>query len=1549
MPYVQNKLVDFTTKKIQGITGTEISINSVDFSLFNKFILNDVLVRDKRKDTLLFLGSAKLRITDWFFLKDSITIRYFGIENGLVQINRTDSTWNYQYLVDAFTSPQPTNGGNPTIRLNLEKFEIDQLRFSQKDGWRGEDMQLVMGELKLSAKEIDLKKKSLHVEDVYIKNPLFEIFQYDGKRPAYLMPKSDPHAKWNPNNWDIRANKIIIANGEFASNVQTIRKPYTYFDGEHMRFKNIEGELSTIQFLQDTLSANIKLQTIERSGFKVNALTAKWSMHPKRMTFENLQIKTPFSTIGNSFSMGYNSFTDDMQYFISRVNLGGSLKNAKVNFKDIAFFAPEVKSIEDLEFNITGNISGTIKKLEAANLKVNYGSRTSLSGNFKMEGLPDANKFNYTLENAKLITHPSDVFLFSPYLKTIKGIDLLALGNTSLAGSIRGNTSDLDIKGTIATQLGDISTDLKLKDVASKSIKMSLNGSLMGFNAGKLIAFNALKKTTGDFNVNLNEKNILTYSMSLKSTVFNDYEYQNLLAEGSLEKGLLRNILSIKDKNIIAEANASISLNEKIPQTEFTASISLSNLQALNLTNLPLKFAGKTKGEIAGDNLEDLTGELQFQDLILYRNEQAYIMDNMTVKANKKDNYRTLSIEGSDIDASIQGNFDYGLVTKTFNDYFSNYYPIYFKKENKVSKEQDISFNIKFKNTNSFLKILDLGISGFDNSSITGGINTKNKLFNFKADIPRFSYKKLEVYDYTINAAGSPDSLIVKSKSSSLTFNDSLSFPSNDITLRIAKNFTAVDINTFSEQSTYGARLSANIATLSDGIRINFNPSSLVFNEKTWNIDKDGEVLISRAKLNANNFRLSNGDQVVSIIAFPPEANSPQNIILTLTKVNLGELLPFILKEPKIQGITTGDLTIEDPFDKLKLYLNAQTDKTRFENDSIGITTINAFWDNAEKKASYFLESKNPDYLLGLRGKLNLSDSSKEEIDTEIDVSNMKLTILQKYLGDIFSNLEGDAIGKLRIHGMLKEPDITGEVKVKNGKITVDYTRCTYLLKDPVIKFTPDKIDFGSIIMNDIYGNQATLKGYLGHHFFRDFSYQISATSKKLLVLNTKKENNPLFNGKAIAKLDFNFSGPENDMRMSISGNPVDSSLINLYTSTSSKQTADVDYIVWKTYGREMTRELGSLATKLTIDLDLTASPLLRMNVILDELTGDIISGIGNGNLKIHTGTSENLTILGRYNIEGGNYNFNFQDIFKKPFKLEGGGNSYISWTGDPLDAEINIEALYLAEKVRMSTLFTDPSSSTVSGVSSDVLREISDVEVRCNLTGTLNKPNPAFKIIIPQNSTVRNNATIDSKLKTINRDPLEVSKQATYLIVFKSFAPQAAIVASDLNSELINTTISGVINGILSNSVQNFFSKVIGADVDVNLNYSRTLMSGDLGNTGTGNLQNNFRENVSLQFIKSLLNDKLVISFGSDFNFSSVGSNSFSGNAQSFLFLPDVNVEYKITPDGKFRTSFFYRSNFDLLSSSGKRDRTGGNISFRTEFDRFFEKRKKTTPIIEE
>ncbi len=61
--------------------------------------------------------------------------------------------------------------------------------------------------------------------------------------------------------------------------------------------------------------------------------------------------------------------------------------------------------------------------------------------------------------------------------------------------------------------------------------------------------------------------------------------------------------------------------------------------------------------------------------------------------------------------------------------------------------------------------------------------------------------------------------------------------------------------------------------------------------------------------------------------------------------------------------------------------------------------------------------------------------------------------------------------------------------------------------------------------------------------------------------------------------------------------------------------------------------------------------------------------------------------------------------------------------------------------------------------------------------------------------------------------------------------------------------------------------------------------------------------------------------------------------------FLPDVTAEWRLTPDGKFRLTFFYRENYSYLglgSGTGKQNRSGSSISFRKEFDRIGEMFKK-------
>ena len=1535
-------MVNYATDQLRKTLKTEVTIGSVNLSPFNRFYINDILLRDRAKDTLLYAGSLKVKITELFFLKKDITLHYLGLEDAVIKTKRTDSVWNYKFVMDAFAG-----GGGQTkkqeLNLDIKDLDLKNITYTTIDQWRGEDQHLTLGNLSLSAEEIDLGKKLVNLNAIRLDRVLFEIEQYDGNRPDSLRPKPNTpipgQLQWNPGQWKIISKQIVLKNSKFSSNVRTERAPYPYFDGLHLSFNDINGEINNIQFIDDTLRGAIQLKCKERSGFEVTSLEAKMRMSPVAMAFDKLKIITPYSRIGDSFSMNYTSFNDDMKDFVTKVFLKGDLKNSNIDIRDIAYFAPALKN-KKMSLVLDGKVSGTVSALNAENIHLKYGNNTSIKGDLNITGLPEISKTVYNFKTGSTVTSIGDIKKIIPSLEKSVGLDLTSLGDIGFNGTVTYSGNDIKINGSLKTASGSTTSKISIKKIGTRSQQLAATGDIAGINVGSLLKIPNLGKVYGRYEIKSKSQKDIAYTAILNGVEFNGYNYAGIDVKGDFTNKILNTNIEFDDKHLIADVKATVDLSGQTPKTTAEVSISSSDLDALKFTSLPLRFSGISKINFEGNNLDNLTGTAEFDDMIVSKDKQAYRFERILLRAENIGTYRSFSIRGDDIDAQLRGNFNFSELPATFNQYFSKYYPLYFKKISSLKRDQDLSFIVELKNANSLLKILDNGLTGLNYSSIEGSIDTKNNLFSFNASIPKLIYKKVTVYDFTFDADGDTDSLKMLSKASSVVFNDSLFFPNNEINIRSSRDVSLIDIKTISDQSIYGANLSATINNLLDGIKIHFNRSSLVFNDKTWNIEKDGDVIISKSLFDAKNFMITNGNQNISIITLPPEANRKQTIILSLDKVNLGDILPFVIKEPKIQGITTGDITLEDPFKDLKMYLNAQTDKTRFEDDSIGITTLNAFWDSKEKRASYFFESNNPNYQLDVSGKLNLDETTNGNIDTEINIDKLRLSILKPYLGIVFSDIEGFGNGKLRIQGSLKEPDLIGSVKITESKVKIAYTQCTYSLQDPVIEFKPDMISFGDLQLKDIYGNLATFKGDLEHHFFRRFTYNLNASSRKLLVLNTTKANNDLFHGKAVARFNFSMTGPEQLVKMYVSGLPVDSSLININTSSSSKQSAEVEYILWKSYGLEMKQAAPSSTSNLVIDLDLTATPLLRMNVVLDELTGDIISGVGNGNLKIHTGTAENLSMIGRYNIESGNYNFNFQDIFKKPFKLEGGGSSYISWTGDPLDADINVNATYLAEKVRMSTLFTDASNSSVSGVSSDVLREISDVEVRCNLSGTLIKLNPSFQIVIPQTSASRGNSTIDSRLKNINRDQLEVSKQATYLIVFKSFAPQAAVVANDLNSQLINTTISGVINGILSSSVQNFFSKVLGSSVDVNFNYSRNLTT-IAGNTGTGSGQNNFRENVSLQFIKSIMDDKLIITFGSDFNFATATNNSLATSGQTFLFLPDVNVQYKITPDGKFRTSFFYRSSFDLLSTSGKRNRTGGNISFRTEFDRLFGRKR--------
>jgi hypothetical protein len=102
-------------------------------------------------------------------------------------------------------------------------------------------------------------------------------------------------------------------------------------------------------------------------------------------------------------------------------------------------------------------------------------------------------------------------------------------------------------------------------------------------------------------------------------------------------------------------------------------------------------------------------------------------------------------------------------------------------------------------------------------------------------------------------------------------------------------------------------------------------------------------------------------------------------------------------------------------------------------------------------------------------------------------------------------------------------------------------------------------------------------------------------------------------------------------------------------------------------------------------------------------------------------------------------------------------------------------------------------------------------------------------------------------------------------------------------------------------------------------------------------------RTNLNLSIGKSFMNEKLTMTVGSALDF---GMTPQQVQAASFQFLPDINAEYKITPDGRVALTLFYRDSYNYLSTANHTQNSSGtSISYRRDFDRIdelFKKKKK-------
>lgn len=170
-PAVQNfakeKLVSFLQKKIK----TKVSLERIYVHFPNKIELKKLYLQGQDVDTLLYVNNLNigLNLPELLNSKAEFTsVSLDGLNANVIK--RADSTFNFNYIIDAFVSKDNVKEeeSKPFI-INLDKIQLQNIQVTYKDVTSKNDIGINLTNLETVVKTFDLQKNNYGVDFVEAK------------------------------------------------------------------------------------------------------------------------------------------------------------------------------------------------------------------------------------------------------------------------------------------------------------------------------------------------------------------------------------------------------------------------------------------------------------------------------------------------------------------------------------------------------------------------------------------------------------------------------------------------------------------------------------------------------------------------------------------------------------------------------------------------------------------------------------------------------------------------------------------------------------------------------------------------------------------------------------------------------------------------------------------------------------------------------------------------------------------------------------------------------------------------------------------------------------------------------------------------------------------------------------------------------------------------------------------------------------------------------------------------------------------------------------
>jgi TamB, inner membrane protein subunit of TAM complex len=1342
---------------------------------------------------------------------------------------------------------------------------------------------------------------SLNFGDIEIENGKFLMKTYKSEKQNGLtlfVDKFKKNSDSSKNSFQLTSSSIQLNDVNFTI-IDENRK-----DTPIVYYQNIHGNFDNFRANGPDISASINgLKTTENHKIKIVDFKSEFSYSATKMEFLETQLSTDNSNVSADIVFKYKE--GDLAKFTDSVQIDAQIKNSDIALADLKKFYGEFGKNDRIHFS--GMLKGTLNNFVLKDLDIKSNRSSSLRGTLSLKDVLHPNKFNLEADLDELSSSYDHLINLLPNLlgnKIPSSFD--KIGYFTSHGHLKVTRSSVYLKLDSQAEIGDSKVDIQLTNIDQIN-NASYKGKieLIDFNLGKFVNDSLI----GDFSMigevegkgfSIDNINIKVDGIISKHQ-YKGYTYSNIDINGVLKNKHFHGELIVNDPNIklVFKGLADLSGNKNV--FNFNADVAFANFNKLHLFTRDEKsvLKGKIDINLKGSNLDNIEGDLNFINASYSNQNDIYQFNDFYITSKRTDSVRQVTIDSKEIiNGSIKGNFKFRELGKLTKNSMGSLFVNYKKKEVAQGQFLDFKFNIYNKIVEVFFPDLKLGA----NTVIKGEINSDEDKFNLSIKSP-----KVEAFDFFI------ENIDMQIDNKNPLYNTLLSVDRLNTNYYNLEDVNLVNVvlndTLFIQTDFIGGKDLKEKYNLSFYHTINENnqpvfgikKSEIFFKNNSWKINpnnnQQNKIIFEQSYTTyaIDNINMVSGNQQIDLAGLVDGKDS-RNIDLTLQNVNLFDVTPSI-DSVAISGKLNGTLNLKSINGKTVPFADLVVNYFSINDDFYGDLTLKASSDENIKNYIFEAVLLNSD-LKSFSSKGNIDFNTPNPIIiAEVLFDRFKINAFSPLGKNVLSKMRGYASGSVSVTGLMNNPNIDGEIVLKDAGFKLPYLNVDYnFIGNSVVKLYDQTFDFLSIDIEDkAMKTKGIMKGTILHNKFKKWYLDLELSTDNLLVLNTKETEEAFYYGTGLLAGRTSIKGFTDELIIDVEGktNRGTEFIIPL-SDVSTINESRLIHFENKSVEVEKAKNEEIVFEKLkglNINFNLQVTKDAIAQIVVDKISGSTLRGSGDGNLRLNIDTNGKFEMYGAIVVDNGEYQFN--SIVNKTFEVRKGGT--IIWNGNPFEADINIVAVNYT-KANPAVLLDEVAGS----------RKI-EVELITSMSGKLSAPNFDFDINIPNSSSL-----VASELDFKLRNEDEKLTQFFSLLATGNFTKLNQNKTNFDGNAAIYGTIAQKASQLLSNmlvSENEDFQVGITYDVGSNNDVKNVITDDQLGVEVSGRIAD-----------RVIVNGRVGVPVGSSTTSNVIG---------------EVVVIVPLNDAETFNAKVYNRQNeiqFDVVEGEGYTQ--GAGVSYRFDFD---------------